>query len=402
MFVNSVVRRPGSVKSQSSCAYHLGVRERPDLLERLPEQYFAALVGRVAALSTTADPVIDLGRGNPESGPPGAIAEELAFAAMKPDGHGYAPFRGLARLREAIAERYRRVYGVSLDPELEVAIVPGTKTAIVELALSLASPGETILLPDPYYPDYLSAVAFADAEVGLLHLDPDAGWQPNFDLAPAAAVCFLNFPSNPCGSCVADGTFEAAVSYAERTGTPIVHDAAYIDLVFDGRKPTSFLATLGAREVGVELFTMSKSYGMAGWRVGFVLGNREIVARVNLLSEHTRVGMLAPIQAAAALALEVGDDSVVERRLSYQRRRDKLIALLPGRPSCEGSFYVWWRLPPGVTVERLLAEQRVALAPGEGFGPSGAGYARVSLAVADAELERGLERLQPALAASST
>ena len=373
------------------------MRPRPDRLERLPQQYFAALLRRIAVAG--AD-VVDLGRGNPEVGPPQHVVDALRAAAARPDIHGYAPFRGLPRLREAIAARYRTVYGVELDPEREVALVPGTKTAIVELAMCLAQRGDRILLPDPHYPDYQSGVAIAGAELGLLPLDPAAGFAPDLEAAPSAAAVFLNYPSNPCAVCAPAGTFEAAVAYANRTGAAVVHDAAYADLVFDGRAPVSFLATPGAKDVGVELWTMSKSYGMAGWRLGFVLGNVEIVERINQLNDHSRVGIFVPLQEAAVAALEGPEDYVEERRASYERRRDTVTAALSEPPVCEGTFYVWLRLPEGLTVERLLAENLVGLAPGEGFGPSGAGWARVSLAVSDETLARGIERLAPALAAA--
>jgi aminotransferase len=377
--------------------YDRTVRPRPDRLERLPQQYFAALLRRVA--DAGAD-VVDLGRGNPEVGPPQHVVEALKTAASRPDVHGYAPFRGLPRLREAIAARYRSMYGVELDPEREVAVVPGTKTAIVELAMCLAQRGDRILLPDPHYPDYSSGVAMAGAELGLLPLDPAAGFAPDLDAAPPAAAVYLNYPSNPCSVCVPPGTFEAAVAYANRTGAAVVHDAAYADLVFDGRAPVSFLATPGAGEAGVEMWSMSKSYGMAGWRIGFVVGNAEIVERINQMNDHSRVGIFMPLQEAAIAALEGPEAFVDERRATYERRRDTLVAALPEPPVCEGTFYVWLRLPEGLTVEQLIAEHRVALAPGEGFGPSGAGWARVSLAVSDERLARGIERLAPALAAA--
>ena len=377
------------------------VRSRPRRLERLPRQYFAGLLARVAhAAAQDGPPVVDLGRGNPEVGPPPHVAEALREASHVDAVHGYPPFRGLAGLREAIAGRYRDVYGVELDPEREVAVVPGTKTAVLELALALAERGETILLPDPYYPDYPSGIALAGAELGLLPLDPANAWAPDLDTAPAAAALFLNYPSNPCAACAAPGVFEAMVEYSGRTGTPIIHDAAYIDLVFDGRAPASFLATPGAKEVGVELWTMSKTYGMAGWRLGFVVGNAEIVERINMLGDHGRVGIFTPLQHAAIAALEGPQDGVEERRAAYERRRDALFAALPEPPVCEGTFYVWLRLPEGLTAEQLLTEHRVALAPGEGFGPSGAGWARLSLAVTDEVLEAGIERLAPALAAA--
>ena len=376
-------------------------RARPRRLDRLPEQYFASLLARVAAAAADGGPpVIDLGRGNPEVGPPPHVVEALREAAGRDDEHGYAPFRGLPRLREAITRRYATLYGVELDPEREVAVVPGTKTAIVELALALAERGQTILLPDPYYPDYPSGIALAGAAMGLVPLDPAAGWQPDLERAPAAAALFLNFPSNPCAVCAAPGVFGAAVEYANRTGTSVVHDAAYADLVFDGRAPESFLATPGAKEIGVELWSMSKTYGMAGWRIGFVVGNADIVERLNLLGDHARVGMLAALQHAAIAALEGPQESVAERRATYERRRDELAAALPEPPVCEGSFYVWLRLPAGLTPDRLLTDHRVALAPGEGFGPSGTGWARLSLAVTDETFDRGVERLAPVLEAA--
>ncbi len=375
------------------------MRPRPARVQRLPEQYFGALLARVVvAAASDGEPVIDLGRGNPETGPPPHVIEALAEAARRDTAHGYPPFRGLPELREAIARRYRELYGVELDPSSEVAVIPGTKTGIVELALVLADEGETVLLPDPYYPDYPSGPALAGANTGYVPLDPDRGWAPDFGSAPTddVAAVYLNYPSNPCAVAVPDGAFEAAIQYAHEAGAAVVHDFAYADLVFDGREPKSFLATPGAKEVGVEMFSMSKSYGMAGWRVGFVVGNAEIVERINLLNDHCRVGIFRPVQEACIAALTGPQESVAERRDTYQRRRDRVREVLP-HTVCEGTFYVWFELPRGLTAEQLLTEHRLAVAPGEGFGPSGAGWARISLAVTDETLERGLERLAPVL-----
>ncbi len=373
------------------------MRSRPERLERLPVQYFGTLVRRVAEFAATeGEPVVDLGRGNPEVGPPAHVVERLAEAARDPLSHGYAPFRGLPALREAIASRYCDVYGVELDREREVAIVPGTKTAIIELALCLAEAGDTMLLPDPWYPDYLSAPALAGARMETLPLDPDAGWAPDFDSAPAASVAYLCYPSNPVARCAPEGVFAAAVRYAERTGAAIVHDFAYGDLVFDGRAPQSFLAEPGAKEVGVEMFSMSKTYGMAGWRVGFVVGNAELVERINLLNDHCRVGVFMPVQEASIAALTGPQDSVAARTANYERRRARVAEALDV-PLSEGTYYVWFRLPKGWTAERLLIEARVAVAPGEGFGPSGAGYARISTSVTDEALDLGLARLATVL-----
>jgi aminotransferase len=331
------------------------------------------------------------------------VVDALASAAARPDAHGYSPFRGLPELRIAITERYRSVYGSSLDPDSEVAIVPGTKTAIVELCLALAEEEQTIVLPDPYYPDYPSGPALAGARMATVPLKPDNGWAPDFVRAPTddVAAVYLNYPSNPCAVAVPDGAFEAAVEYAQETGAAVVHDFAYGDLVFDGREPKSFLATPGAKDLGVEMFSMSKSYGMAGWRVGFVVGNAEIVERINLLNDHCRVGIFRPIQEACIAALTGPQDSVAERRDTYQRRRDRVIEVL-GPQTCEGTFYIWLELPEGVTAESLLTEHRVVVAPGEGFGSQGEGFVRLSLAVTDETLELGLERLARAFGRQDT
>jgi aminotransferase len=380
-------------------AYDHQVRRRPRRLERLPDQYFVALLGRVAAAAASGgEPLVDLGRGNPEVGPPPHVVEALRESALDPTVHGYSPIRGLARTKEAIAARYRDVYAVELDPEREVALVPGTKTAIVELALALCDDGDTLLLPDPYYPDYPSGPALAGAVPVTVPLQPPS-WAPDLDAAPEAAALYLNYPSNPCAVCAPRGTFESAVAWARRTGGTVVHDAAYVDIVFDERKPQSFLAAPGAKDVGVEMWSMSKTYGMAGWRIGFVVGNAEVVERINLLNDHERVGIFAPLQSATVAALEGPQDSVAERVAAYERRRDVLVAALPEPIVCEGTFYVWLRLPDGLSAETLLTEHRVAVAPGDGFGPSGAGWARLSLAVTDEQIDRGAERLARAFAA---
>jgi aminotransferase len=375
------------------------VRPRPKRLQRLPEQYFVALLGRIAAAAAQAGPpLVDLGRGNPEVGPPSHVVEALRESALDPASHGYPLIRGLAPTKVAIASRYRDLYGVTLDPELEVALVPSAKSVLAELALALCDEGDTLLVPDPYYPDYPSGPALAGAVMGTVPLRPDAGWAPDLDAAPDAAALYLNYPSNPCAVCAPPGVFEAAVRWSARTGGAVVHDAAYIDLVFDGRAPESFLAAAGAKDVGVEVFSMSKTYGMAGWRIGFVVGNAEIVERINLFNDHTRTGMFAPMQAATVAALEGPQDSVVERVAAYERRRDLIASILPEPPLCEGTFFMWVRLPEGLTAERLLVEERVAVAPGEGFGPSGAGWARLSLAVSDAAIDEAAGRLARSLA----
>jgi len=363
------------------------VRARPERLHRLPEQYFTSLLARVAAAAADGgEPLIDLGRGNPEVGPPQHVVSALAECAERNDVHGYAPFSGVPALKQAIASRYGEVYGVHLDADREVAVLPGTKTGLMEFALCAVESGGTIVLPDPGYPDYFSAVALA----GATHV-PFTG----FDVA--ADAIYLNYPSNPTAATVPDGLFEEAVQWAERSEAWVLHDFAYGDLVFDGRSPQSFLAVDGASSVGIELFSMSKTYGMAGWRLGFALGNAELVRRIELLQDHAFAGIFRPIQEAGIAALTGPQDSVEERRAIYERRRDRVLASLAGiELQSEGTFFIWFRLPDGMTADHLLVEHRVAVAPGEGFGTRGAGWARLSLAVSDEVLERGVERLRAA------
>ena len=372
------------------------MRPRPDRIERLPEQYFTTLLARVTAAGPD---VIDVGRGNPDVPPPAHVVEALVESAREPTAavHGYPPFAGLKAAKRAIAERYATVYGVELDPEREVAFLPGTTTALVELALVLAQRGDRILLPDPGYPDYNSAVALAGAERVALPLAPDG--RPDWAGAPRerVAAVYLNYPANPAAVAAPAGVFKEAIEFAHETGAAIVHDFAYGDLVFDGRRPESFLAVEGARDVGVEMFSLSKSYGMAGWRLGFVVGNADIVGRMNLVSEHARSGIFVPLQRAAIAALTGPQETVEERRALYERRRDRAVAAIPGA-RCEGTFFVWFPLPDGVTFERLLNDHRVAVAPGEGFGSQGRGFARLSLATPDDALDEGIARLRRAFA----
>ena len=376
------------------------MRARPKRLDRLPQQYFVALLGRVAAAAAAGGPtLVDLGRGNPEVGPPPHVVEALAESATRADVHGYAPIRGLARTKEALAGRYRDVYGVELDPEREIAVVPGTKTAITELALSLADEGDRILLPGsvlPRLPVRAGARRGAPGD-GAASSRSTAGRPTSTRRPPRprststirrtrARSARLRAPSRPRS---AGPSAPAARSCTTpRTSTSSSTGAAR----------RAFSPRRARRTSGVEMWSMSKTYGMAGWRIGFVVGNAEIVERINLLNDHNRVGIFEPLQRAAIAALEGPQDSVESRVADYERRRDAIAAVLPEPPVCEGTFFVWFRLPDGLTAERLLEEHRVAVAPGEGFGPSGAGWARLSLAVDDETIELGVERLQHAFA----
>jgi aminotransferase len=369
-------------------------RPAPPLFGRLPEQYFAQILATsAAAAAAPGEPFIDLGRGNPDLPPPPHAIEALRGEAY----HGYAPFRGLPELREAIAHRYREDHGVELDPEREVAVIPGTKTGIMLVSVAAAAPGETILLPDPGYPDYPSGVALAGAREGVLALEPDNHFQPDWDGVGEAALAVLNYPSNPCAVCERPGTFEAAVEWAHGRGTWLMHDLAYGFLAFDGHRARSILEVDGARDVAIELWSPSKIYGMAGWRVGFAVGNAELVERVNLLLDHAAVGVWSGLQRGLIAALRSDQADVAERAAIYRARRDRLVAALRGAGAeidvPEGTFYAWWKLPAGLTPDRLISDARVGVAPGEGFGARGKGWARLSLALPDASVDEAAARL---------
>src|SRR3954447_6933911 len=322
----------------------------PAVLGRLPEQYFTRILAAAAAARERPGPrFIDLGRGNPDLPPP-PHALEAARAAMletaTPAMHGYPPFDGRPELRAAIARRYQADHGVALDPDREVAVIPGTKTGIMFAALAAAGRDDTILLPDPGYPDYLSGVALAGARAAALPLDDADGFQPDFDAVAGErpALVMLNYPSNPCAVCEHPGTFERAAGYVRERDAWLVHDLAYGFLAFDGRRARSILEV--ERERAAELWSPSKIYGMAGWRVGFLVGAPELVARVRQLVDHTTAGVYAGIQRGLDAALRGDQADVAQRRAVSQRRRDHLVERLD-IPQPEGTFYAWWRLPEG-------------------------------------------------------
>src|SRR3954466_5807385 len=319
------------------------MRDAPSILARLPEQYFTRILAAAAEARAKPGPrFIDLGRGNPDLPPPPRALDAMRAA----DDHGYAPFQGDPALREAIAARYAADDGVELDPEREVAVIPGTKTGIMFAALAAATRGDTILLSDPGYPDYLSGVALTSAVMKPLPLDASAGFQPDFDAVAGErpALVMLNYPSNPCSVCEHEGTFERAAAYARERDAWLVHDLAYGFLAFDGRRARSILEV--DRERSAELWSPSKVYGMAGWRVGFLVGAAELVARGRNPVAHTTAGVDVGLQRGLAAALGGDQADVAERRAVYERRRDTLVERLRAAgadiATPEGTFYAWW------------------------------------------------------------
>ncbi len=385
-------------------------RARPERVARLPEQYFKGILAAAAHAAAQPGPeFIDLGRGNPDIAPPPHAIEALAQAASHTataQVHGYPPFGGHDALKRAIAERYRLDHGVELDPDREVAVVPGTKTGIMLASLAAAQDGDAVLLPDPGYPDYLSGAALAGARVVPLPLHAEDDFQPDFtDPAIAGlrdvALVVLNYPSNPTSAIERPGTFEAAVQYARERRAWVLNDLAYGFLAFDGARARSILEVDGARDVAIELWSPSKIYGMAGWRVGFAVGAPTLIARLQTLIDHTTAGVWMGIQRGLAAALSSDQADVVARREVYERRRDLLTGALAaaGAPTApaRGSFFLWWKLPGGLTPRALLEEHRVGVAPGEGFGAQGAGWARLSLALPDGAVAEAAARLSRAV-----
>ena len=379
----------------------------PPVLGRLPEQFFTRLLAATAAARDAPGPrLIDLGRGNPDIPPPAEALEALAAAAALPSAalHGYPPFGGQPALKEALAARYAADHGVTLDPEREIAIVPGTKTGIMLVTAATAGPGTQVLVPDPGYPDYRSGVALAGAEAVSLPLDPRAGFAPDLDAigpAPAPALVVLNYPANPCAACAPPGTFARAAAWARERRAWLLHDLAYDGLVFDGRRAESVLSVPDTRDVAVELWSPSKNHGMAGWRIGALVGAAEVVGRVQALIDHGTAGVWTGLQRGLEAALRGDRADVALRRATYERRRDLLVGRLRAAgadiTAPEGTFYVWWRLPAHLSAATLLDEHRVGVAPGEGFGATGAGWARLSLAIPDEDVAEAAERLAAAV-----
>ena len=378
-----------------------------DRLKKLPVQFFSTLVQKVNKAIAEGRDVINLGQGNPDQPTPPHIIKALQVAAEDPVTHKYSPFRGLQDFKDAAAQFYKQQYGVTLDPEKEVAILFGTKTGLVELPMCLLNEGELMLLPDPGYPDYLSGVVLANVEYETFPLKAENKFLPDFKAIPAdqrnaAKLMYLNYPNNPTGATADRAFFEETVSFAKDNNITILHDFAYGAIGFDGKKPISFLEAEGAKDIGVEMYTLSKTYNMAGWRVGFAVGNSTIIEAINLIQDHLYVSLFPAVQKAAIAALSDDQRCVEELVARYERRRNAFItacreigwdAVAPA-----GSFFAWLPVPVGFTSEEfadyLLEQADVAVAAGNGFGKYGEGYIRVGLLMDEDRLVEAVERIK--------
>jgi aminotransferase len=375
-------------------------------VQKLPEQFFAALVAKANARAATGRDVINLGQGNPDLPTPASIVNRLKTAADNPAYHKYPPFRGYPFLKEAVAKRYEEDYGVKLNPLTEVAILFGGKAGLIEMSQIVLNPGDICLVPDPGYPDYWSGVALAGAEMAFMPLKEENGFLPEYDLIDEdvlkrAKLMFLNYPNNPTSAVATSEFYEETVAFAQEHGIVVASDFAYGAIGFDGKRPISFLKTPGAKEVGVEFYTLSKTYNMAGWRVGFALGNPQIIELINLIQDHMFCSLFGGIQEAAAEALNGPQLSVRELVATYERRRDVLYDALADigwhADKPPGSFFCWLPVPAGHTsvsfADLLLEQADVVVAPGSGFGANGEGYVRLGLLTTEDRLKEVAERI---------
>lgn len=375
-------------------------------LQQLPPQFFAALVNKVNAALAQGRDVINLGQGNPDQPTPDHIIEALQIAATNPQTHKYSPFRGIAELKQAAADFYKREYDVDLDPNTEVAVLGGTKIGLVELPLAILNPGDYMLLPDPGYPDYLSGVALADVKFDTMPLEAKNNFLPDYaalseEVKQRAKLMYINYPNNPTGGVATDEFFEQTVQLATENNIAVAHDFAYGAIGFDGERPPSFLQAPGAKEVGIELYTLSKTYNMAGWRIGFAVGNAKMIEAINIIQDHLFCSQFPAIQHAAATALNEEQACVEELRTVYERRRNVLVEEAQkigwNITAPKGSFFAWLAVPTGYTSEQfadlLLEKADIAVAAGNGFGTYGEGYIRVGLLVSEERLREAMGRI---------
>jgi len=357
--------------------------------------------------------VVDLGFGNPDIPSPPAVVNKLVEAAQKEHNHRYSSSRGLPNLRKAVADRYLRRFGVELDPETEVINTIGAKEGLAHLMWALVQPGDVALVPEPSYPIHIYAPALAGAEVIQVPLDTEGDFFERLQSAfvstwPRPRVILTSFPHNPTTVCVDIGFFEKLVAFAREHEVLLVHDFAYADIVLDDYRPPSLLQVPGAKEVAVELYTLSKSHSMPGWRVGFVVGNAEVVAALGQLKSYLDYGTFQPIQIASIIALNECDEYVDYVNGIYRRRREALVEGLnrigwrvdPPR----GTMFLWAPIPEVAAhmgsmkfTLHLLREGDLAVSPGIGFGPSGEGFVRFALVENEHRIAQGIRGIKSAL-----
>jgi alanine-synthesizing transaminase len=364
-------------------------------IKRLPPYVIAEVNAMRARARGAGEDIIDLGMGNPDLPPPPHVIAKLAEVAAKPDAHGYSASRGIPGLRRAQAAYYDRRFGVALDPESEVVVTLGSKEGLANLAQAITAPGDVVLAPNPSYPIHTFGFIIAGATIRSVPTTPDEHYFEALERAvrftvPKPSVLVMGYPSNPTAEVADLAFYERVVAFAKRHNIWVLSDLAYSEIYFDGQPTPSILQVPGARDVAIEFTSLSKSYSMAGWRIGFAVGNKVLISALTRVKSYLDYGAFTPIQAAAVAALNGPQDIVEQNRALYHRRRDVLVESF-GRagwdiPSPRASMFAWAPLPPALRhlgslefSKQLLTEAGVAVAPGVGYGEDGEGFVRIAL-----------------------
>ncbi len=382
-------------------------------IKRLPQYVFNITGELKMAARRRGEDIIDMSMGNPDGPTPPHIVEKLIESARRTDTHGYSVSKGIPRLRRAICTWYERRYGVAFDPESEAIVTIGSKEGIAHLALATLDRGDIVLVPNPSYPIHIYGPVIAGADIRHVRMTPDVDFFEELERAiresfPKPKMLIINFPSNPTAMCVELEFFERIVALAQQHELYVVHDLAYADIVFDGYRAPSIMQVPGAREVAVEFFTMSKSYNMAGWRVGYMVGNRELVTALARIKSYHDYGTFTPVQVASIVALEGPQDCVEQTRLKYQKRRDVLAKGLHEAGWMvdvpKASMYIWARIPEAYQAmgslefaKKVLEEAKVAVSPGIGFGEYGDTHVRFAMIENEARTRQAVRGIKEML-----
>ncbi len=382
---------------------------RAERLSALPPYVFARLDELKARAREQGLDLIDLGMGNPDGAAPQPVIDAAIAALNNPSNHGYPPFEGTTSFRASITTWYQRCYGVELNPESEALPLIGSKEGLGHLALAYVNPGDTILVPTPSYPAHFRGPLIAGAEIYPIHLSAAQNWLIDLssipeDVARKAKILYFNYPNNPTTATAPREFYEEIVEFARHYEILLVHDLCYAELAFDGYQPTSLLEIPGAKEIGVEFHTLSKTYNMAGWRVGFVVGNSDIIQGLRTLKTNLDYGIFSAIQKAAETALQLPDEYIKEVQQRYSKRRDFLIKGLAelgwSIPPSKATMYLWIETPVGQGSTEfaldVLQKTGIVMTPGNAFGEAGEGYVRISLIANCDRLGEVIKRLKQA------
>ena len=364
-------------------------------IKRLPPYVFNITAELKMAARRRGEDIIDLSMGNPDGPTPQHIVDKLVEAAQREDTHGYSVSKGIPRLRKAICDWYKRRHDVEFDPESEAIVTIGSKEGLAHLMLATLERGDTVLVPNPSYPIHIYGAIIAGADIRSVRMTPGVDFFEETEraireLIPKPKMLVLGFPSNPTAMCVDLEFFERIIALAKKHDILVVHDLAYADITFEDYTAPSIMQVPGARDVAVEFFTMSKSYNMAGWRIGFMVGNKELVHALARMKSYHDYGTFAPIQIASIVALEGPQDCVEEVRLKYQKRRDVVVKGLHDIgwmvENPKASMYVWAKIPEFYAklgslefAKKLLQDAKIAVSPGIGFGDYGDDHVRIAL-----------------------